>query len=119
VTARRVTGRAKQEESPPAVAGQHPPHDTKNCDALIAALQLHKIREAAVRQPHSFFNLAVMSLVLPDQQIRDPARIIETTSHKPSRDDGRLLAVESRPRANKVLMPAAGLLSAAAIREKP
>jgi hypothetical protein len=103
--------RAKQEERPPAVARQHPPHNAQNCGALIGALQLHKIREAAVRQPHNFLNFTVMSLVLPYQQIGDSAWIVEIASHKPRRDDGHVLAVEPRPESKEVLMPAASLSS--------
>jgi hypothetical protein len=63
------------------------------------------------RQPYSFSNLAVMILVFPDQQIGDSAWIVEITSHEPGWDDGHVLAVESRPRANKALMPTASLSS--------
>jgi hypothetical protein len=56
-------------------------------------------------------DLAVVSLVLPDQQIWDFSRIIETTAHKPGRNDGHVLAVESRPRANEVLMPPASQIT--------
>jgi hypothetical protein len=48
-----------------------------------------------MRQPHSFFDFAV-SLVSPDQQIRDFSWIVEIASHYPCRDNGHLLAVESR-----------------------
>jgi hypothetical protein len=58
-----------------------------------------------VRQAHRLFDLAV-ALIFPDQQIGDSARIVEIASHKPSRDDGQVLAVESRPRADEGLMPA-------------
>ena len=114
VTARRVTVRAKQERRPPAVAGQHPPHDTQNRGALIGSLQFHmapRVVRYTARQPHNFHDFAVVPFVLPHQQIWDVARIIELASHKPGRDDGHVLAVEPRPRANKVLMPAAGLFS--------
>src|SRR5271163_205181 len=63
------------------------------------------------RQPHSLSNLAVVPVVLPDQEIGDFARIVEIASHEPRRDDRYVLAVEPRPRANEVLMPPAGLFS--------
>jgi len=78
--------------------------------SFLGSLQFHKIGRAAVHQPHSFFNSAV-SLAFPDQQIGNSARIIETTAHKPGRDDGHRLAVEPRPRSNEVLMPAASLFA--------
>ena len=59
----------EQEERPPAVAGQHPPRGTQKCGTPIGSRQLHKIGEAAVRQPHSFHDLAVVFLILPDQQM--------------------------------------------------
>ena len=42
VTARRVTVRAKQEERPPAVAGQHPPHDAQNSSARFSSTRSEK-----------------------------------------------------------------------------
>lgn len=73
VTPRRLTVRAKQEECPPAIAGQRPPHDTQNCGALIGALQLHVIvafstTRDKVRQPHNFHDLAIVSVILPDHR---------------------------------------------------
>jgi len=64
-----------------------------------------------VRQPHSFHDLAVVSVILPDQQTWDSAWIVEIASHKPGRDERHVLAVEPRPRANEVLMLAAPLFS--------
>jgi hypothetical protein len=46
---------------------------------------------------------------VPDQQIRDSARIVETTAHKPCRYDGHVLAVEPHPEAKEMLLPAAPL----------
>jgi hypothetical protein len=108
--------RAKQEEGPPAVAGQHPPHDTQSDGALIGALQLHIIVAFSpagdkVQQPHRFHDLAVVSLILPDQQVGNSARIVEIGSHNPCRDYGHVLAVEPRPRANETLMPSASLFA--------
>jgi hypothetical protein len=40
--------------------------------------------EAVVRQPHPFHDLAVVSLILPGQQIRDFSWIVEIASQKPS-----------------------------------
>jgi hypothetical protein len=102
VTAGRFAARAKQEERPSAVAGQHPPYDTQDRGALICSLQLHVIvtfspARDKVRQPHSFPDLALVSLVLPDQQIGDSARIVEIASHKPCGDDGHVFTVEPRP----------------------
>jgi hypothetical protein len=68
------------------------------------------VRIDAGRHPHSFFNFAV-PLVFPDQQIGDSSWIIETTSHKTSRDDRNALAVDSRPETNEVQMPSAPLFS--------
>jgi hypothetical protein len=89
------------------------PADTQNCGALIGALQLHIIveRPYKARQPHSLFNPAAVYLVLPDQEIGYSSRIIETTAHKPCRDNGHVLAVESRPETKEMLMPAASLFA--------
>ena len=62
-------------------------------------------------QPHSFFDFVAVSLVLPDQQIGDPARIVEIASHKPCGDDGHVFAVESRPKAKEMTMRSAPLFS--------
>jgi hypothetical protein len=74
------------------------------CHARIARLN-------KTRQPHSFFDFAVVSVVPPDQQIGDSARIVEIASHNPGREDGHVLAVEPGPRPNEVLMPSARLFS--------
>jgi len=102
MTARHLAVRAKQEERPPAVAGQRPQHNPQNCGALIGALQLRvtvgffPARDKA-RHPHRFHDLAVVSVILPGQQIGDSAWIVEIAAHKPRRDDGHVLAVEPRP----------------------
>lgn len=76
VTARRVAVRAKQEEGPPAAAWQHAQNDTENRGTTIGSLQFHMVifsvrivRINIARQPDSFLDLAVVSLVLPDQQV--------------------------------------------------
>jgi len=113
VMAWAIAGGTGQQQRTPAVPWQHPPDDTQNCSAPIGSLQLRMIggavRTYAARQPHSFLDLAV-SLVLPDQQVRDSSRIVEIASHKPSRDDGHVLAVESRPETEEIAVPSAPLL---------
>jgi hypothetical protein len=69
------------------------------------------MRINVTREPHRLFDFAAVSLVLPDQQIRNFSRIVEIASHQPSRDDGHGLAVEPRPRANEALMPAPRLFA--------
>jgi hypothetical protein len=86
--------------------------DAENCAALIGSLQFDMIveRPYKARQPYRFHDLAV-SRVLPDQQIRDFSRIIETTAHKPSRDDGHVLAVEPRPETAEMAVSSVPLSS--------
>ena len=60
-------------------------------------------------QPHGLHYPAVVSLIFPDQQIGDSARIVEIASHKPRRDDGHALAVESRPETEEVPVPSVPL----------
>jgi hypothetical protein len=116
VTARDVAVGTVQQQSTGAVSWQRAPHDTQNCGLSIGALQFYIVvchariaRLNIPRHPHSFFNLAVVYLILPDEQVGDFSRIIETTPHKPGWDDRHALAVESRPRSNEVLMPSARL----------
>jgi DNA-binding XRE family transcriptional regulator len=68
------------------------------------------VRVNVVRQSHCFLDFSV-PVTFPDQQIGDFARIVEIASHQPGRDDGHVLAVEPRPRANEALMPVARLFS--------
>jgi hypothetical protein len=41
------------------------------------------VRINIASQPHNFLDFAAVSIVLPDQQIGDSARIVEIVSHKP------------------------------------
>ena len=108
----------EQQQCPPTVAWQYAPGNSQNCSAPIESFQLHVIlccagivRINVACETHSFLNFTTVPLVLPHQQIRDFSRIVKIASHQPSRDDGHVLAVESRPRANEVLMPPARLFS--------
>src|SRR5260370_24679791 len=63
VTAGLLAAWTEQEERPPPIAGQRPPHDAENRGAVIGALQLHTINafspaRAKVRQTPTFPNLA-------------------------------------------------------------
>jgi hypothetical protein len=69
------------------------------------------VRINVARQAHRFFDFAAVFLVLPDQQIGDSARVVEIASHKPSRYDWDVFAVEPRPGTKEVLVPSAGLSS--------
>jgi hypothetical protein len=112
VTARRVAEETVQQHGPPAVPWQPSPDRPKKCVVPIGALYLHIVIITNVaRQPHSFHDLAAVSPILPDQQIRNVSWIVETTSHEFRRDDGHVLAVQPRPRANEVLMPSAPLFT--------
>ena len=60
------------------------------------------------RQPHCLLGLSVvqaicgtvaLSLILPDQEIRNFARIVEISAHNPCGYDGHLFAVQPRPEA--------------------
>ena len=63
-----------------------------------------------MRQPHCLFDLAVPP-ILPDQQIRDSARIAQIPSHKPGRDDGHAFTVEPRPETEEIAVPSVALSS--------
>lgn len=69
-------------------------------------------------QPHCFLDFAIvqtisgtvnLSLALPDQQIRNFARIIEIRSHNPRGNDWHLFAIESRPEAQKAAITSTAL----------
>src|SRR2546423_1258515 len=76
---------------------------------VVCSARVERINIAS--QPYSFFDLAAVSFVLPDQQIGDSAGIVEIASHKPCGDDGHVLAVESRPETEEMSVPSAALFS--------
>jgi len=112
-TARYLAVRTKQQERPSAIARQLSPYDTQNRGARISALQLHvtRITVRMARQPHRFHDPAVVSLIFPDQQIRDSAWIVEIASHKPCGDYGHVFAVEPCPETKKAAIRSAPLFS--------
>lgn len=64
-------------------------------------------------QPDSLHDLAVVSLIFPNQQIRDSTRVIEVGAYNPSGDGGHLFAVQSRPEAEKATIQSTPLFSTA------
>jgi len=118
VAARRVAVGTDQQQSPRTVPRKRPPDETQDRDTSIGSFQFHMVvrslgvvRIKVATQPNSFFDFAVMSLVLPDQQIGDSARIVEIASHNPRGDDRHVFAVEPRPVTDEMPVPSVPLIS--------
>jgi hypothetical protein len=77
------------------------------------------VRISIAGQAHGFFDFATVSLIPPDQQVGDSARILEIASSKPGRDNRDALAVDSRPDTEKVAVPCSPLSSALLHRQTP
>jgi hypothetical protein len=58
---------------------------------------------------NNFFNLAVMAIVLPHQEVRNPSRIFDAASDKPCRNHRHVLAIEPGAETQEILVASSPL----------
>jgi hypothetical protein len=103
---------ADQKHGPTSVPGKHPPEESQNRGAPIGSLKFYVVvRHARIarfyiaRQPHGFFDFAVVPLVFSNQEIRNSARVFEKAANNTCVNDGHVFAVEPRPETFETAAP--------------